>query len=70
MTGGLLLCGLYVPGRELHLLDGSLRGGQTGDGHTEGGAGHVVQAHLVAELHAAGIAAVLAADAQVLYAWG
>ena len=38
---------------------------QTGDGHAEGGAGHIVQPGAVAELHAGGIAAVLAADAQV-----
>ena len=43
----------------------SLSGGQTGDGHTEGGAGHIVQAHLVAELHGSGVAAVLAADAHM-----
>ena len=47
------------------LFDGSLRGGQTGDGHTEGGAGNIVQAHTVAELHRGGIAAVLTADAQM-----
>ena len=46
------------------IFNSSLRGSQTGDGHTEGRAGHVVQAHLVAELHAGGVAAVLAADAQ------
>ena len=49
----------------LPTFNGSLSGGQTSDGHTEGRAGHIVQAHLVAELHGAGIAAVLAADAQV-----
>ena len=49
----------------LRVLDRSLCGGQAGDGHAEGGAGHVVQAHLVAELHGGGVAAVLAADAQV-----
>ena len=50
---------------ELHLLDSSLCGGQTGDGHTEGGAGNIVQTHTVAELHRGGIAAVLTADAQM-----
>ena len=49
----------------LGVLDCSLCGGQTGDGHTEGGAGHIVQTHAVAELHAGGVAAVLAADAQM-----
>ena len=43
-----------LPYHLLLVLNGSLCGGQTGDGHTEGGAGHIVQAHLVAELHAAG----------------
>ena len=42
-------------------LDSCLSGGQTGDRHTEGGAGHIVQTHTVAELHRAGIAAVFAA---------
>ena len=46
------------------VLDGGLGGGQAGDGHAVGGAGDVVQAHVVAELHAGGVAAVLAADAQ------
>ena len=50
---------------ELHLLDRSLSGGQTGDGHTEGRAGHIVQTGAVAELHGGGIAAVLAADTQM-----
>ena len=50
----------------LGVLDGSLCGGQTGDGHAAGGAGHIVQTHAVAELHAGGVAAVLAADAQML----
>ena len=43
--------------------DGSLRGGQTGDGHAERRAGHVVHADAVAELDGARLAAVLAADA-------
>ena len=47
------------------IADGSLGGGEAGDGHTEGRAGHIVQTHLVAELHGGGIAAVLAADAQM-----
>ena len=47
------------------VLDGGLGGSQTGDGHAVGGAGHIVQANLVAELHGGGIAAVLAADTQV-----
>ena len=47
------------------VLDGGLGGSQTGDGHTEGRAGDVVQSHIVAELHGGGVAAVLAADAQV-----
>ena len=46
------------------MFDSGLGGSQTGDRHAVGGAGHVVQANLVAELHGAGIAAVLAADAQ------
>ena len=46
------------------VLDGSLSGGQTGDGHTEGRAADVVQADVVAELDRRGVAAVLAADAQ------
>jgi len=46
------------------VLDRSLSGGQTCDGHTEGRAADVVQADVVAELHARGVAAVLAADAQ------
>ena len=47
------------------VLDGSLSGSQAGDGHAEGGAGDIVQAHIVAELHGGGVAAVLAADAQL-----
>ena len=42
-----------------------LSGGQPGDGHAEGGAGHIVQADVVAEHHGGGITAVLAADAQL-----
>ena len=47
------------------VLDCSLSGSQTSDGHTEGAAGHVVQTDLVAELHGSGIAAVLTADTEV-----
>ena len=46
-------------------LDRSLSSSQTSDRHTEGRAGHVVQANLVAELNGDGVAAVLAADAVV-----
>ena len=51
----LLLC------RGALLLDRGLGGGEAGDGDAVGRAAHVVQAELVAELHAVGIAAVLAA---------
>ena len=44
------------------VLDCSLGSRQAGDGHTEGAAGHIVQADLVAELDGHGVAAVLAAD--------
>ena len=47
------------------VLDCSLCGSQAGDGHTEGAAGHIIQADLVAELDGHGVAAVLAADAVV-----
>ena len=47
------------------MFDSGLGGSQTGDRHAVGGAGHVVQANLVAELHGGGVAAVLAADTQV-----
>ena len=46
------------------IFDSSLSSSQTGDRHTEGRAADVVQTDVVAELHARGIAAVLAADAQ------
>ena len=46
-------------------LDGSLGGSQTGDGNTEGGAGHIVQTDLVAELNRVGVAAVLTTDTVV-----
>ena len=45
-------------------FNSSLSGGQTGDGHAERRATDVVQADVVAELDAAGVAAMLAADAQ------
>ena len=40
-------------------------GGQAGDGYAEGGAGDVVEAQAVAEGDALGVAAVLAADADL-----
>ena len=46
------------------VLDGSLGSSQTGNRNTEGRARDVVQAHVVAELDGAGVAAMLAADAQ------
>ena len=46
-------------------FNSSLRGSQSGNGHAEGAAGDVGQAHVVAEFHGAGIAALLAADAQL-----
>ena len=49
----------------LHVLDRSLCGGEAGDGHAERAAGDIVQADLVAELDGHGVAAVLAADAEV-----
>ena len=45
------------------VLDSSLSSSQTCDRHTEGRAADVVQTDIVAELHARGVAAVLAADA-------
>ena len=45
-------------------FNSSLCGGKARDGHAEGGAAHIVQAHAVAELDARRVAAVLAADAQ------
>src|SRR4051812_26392866 len=47
----------------LRLLDRRMCRGKARDGDSEGGAAHVVQAHVVAELDAAGVAAVFAADA-------
>ena len=49
----------------LHFLYRSLRGSEAGDGHAERAAGDIVQADLVAELDGHGVAAVLAADAEV-----
>ena len=46
-------------------LDGSLCGSEASDGNAEGATGDVVEADLVAEFHRGGIAAVLAANAQV-----
>ena len=46
-------------------LDGSLCGGEAGDGNAEGAAGDIVQTDLVAELHRGGVAAMLTADAQM-----
>ena len=45
------------------VADGGLRGREAGDRDAERGAGHVVQADLVAELDALRVAAMLAADA-------
>ena len=49
-----------VPGE----LDGSLCRSQTGNRHTVGRAGYIVESNLVAELYRSGIAAMLTADAQ------
>src|SRR5579875_2727691 len=49
----------------LAALQRGLRGGQARHGDAEGRAGDVVQPKLVAELHGAGLAAVLAADAHL-----
>ena len=46
------------------VLDSSLSSSQTCDRHTEGRAADIVQTDVVAELHARGVAAVLAAYAQ------
>mmetsp|Transcript_14325 Transcript_14325/g.35473 ORF Transcript_14325/g.35473 Transcript_14325/m.35473 type:complete len:206 (+) Transcript_14325:521-1138(+) len=46
-------------------LDSCLGSGQARDGHAQGRAGHIVQAHLVEELDGLRVAAVLAADAQL-----
>ena len=54
-----------MPLRELHLLDRGLCCCKASDRNAERAAGHVVQTDLVAELDGAGVAAVLAADAEV-----
>ena len=46
------------------VLDSCLSSGQTCDGNAVRRAGNVIQANVVAELNAGGVAAVLAADAQ------
>ena len=60
-----LICGQRSKTGLPALADRGLRGGETGDGHTEWAAGNIVQTDPVAELHAHGVAAVLAADAAV-----
>src|SRR5688500_3962785 len=47
------------------LLQSRLAGGQPGDRNSIGGARHVVEAHRVTQLHRLGLAAVLAADADL-----
>ena len=49
------------------VLDSSLSGSQTCDGHTEGRAADVVQADVVAELHARGVAAVLRKRSEIFH---
>src|SRR5581483_12149496 len=49
----------------LHRGQRRLRSGQARDGHAEGRAAYVVEADLVAELDALGIATVFAADAKL-----
>ena len=49
----------------LHFLYRSLRGSEAGDGHAERAAGDIVQADLMAELDGGGVAAMLAADAEL-----
>src|SRR5690606_19576837 len=49
----------------LGFLDRGLGGGEAGDRHAVGRAGHVGEADLVAELHGVRVAAVLAADAEL-----
>src|SRR3954466_13586199 len=51
------------PLRRVVLGDGRPPGLQAGDRHAERAAGHVVQAHVVEEVHRLGVAAVLPADA-------
>lgn len=52
-------------GGVLDVPQGGVGGGQDGHGNAEGGAAHVIQPHLVAELYAPGIPPVLAADPQL-----
>ena len=47
------------------VFDSSLSGGESCDGNTERAAGNVAQTDVVAELHGGGVAALLAADAQL-----
>src|SRR5712691_10744219 len=47
------------------LLERRLGRGETGDGHAERRAGHVVHAHAVTELHRRRLAAMLPADADL-----
>src|SRR4051812_38048192 len=49
----------------LRFTERRLGGREAGDRHAEGRAAHVVHADLVAEVHAVGVAAVLAADADL-----
>src|SRR5688572_8513487 len=55
----IVLC-LHAPA-----ADEGLGGGEAGDGNTEGRAGHIVEAHLLAEGDGGGIAAMLAANAEL-----
>lgn len=52
------------------IFDSCLRRGDTGDGHAEGGAADVVHAKLGAELNGAGLATVLATDADFEFGTG
>ena len=56
---------LLIPADRLAAGKRGLGGGQPGDRHAERRAGDVVHAHLVAEGDAVGVAAVLAADADL-----
>src|ERR687886_50645 len=47
------------------MANGRLRGGKAGDRHPVGGAGDVVEAHLLEEVDALGVATVLATDTQL-----
>src|SRR6185295_626977 len=61
----LLLDGSPRPIDHPLLLERCLGGGETGDRHAERGAGHVVHAHVVAELHRRRLTAVLPANADL-----